>query len=167
MGDGGHKGTAQGTRHKAQGHNSNRSIVGRPAPLWSWTRYCLMNREGCGSTAVPSQTSRAWCRHRIIESLNNRTIDISDQVPPRQERRSPPASAAQPCLPSRGRPWSDPPTNKSLEWRRTPLSPPPSPLPTRSTRPSSINAIALPCRPTERVPLQHSMQSLCDRSSLL
>jgi len=63
----GHK----GTRHKAQGHNTNRSIVGRPAPLWSWTRYCLMNREGCGSTAVPSQTSRAWCRHRIIESSNH------------------------------------------------------------------------------------------------
>ena len=60
---------AQG--HKAQGHNTNRSIVGRPAPLWSWTRYCLMNREGCCSAVVPSQTSKAWCRHRIIESSNH------------------------------------------------------------------------------------------------
>jgi hypothetical protein len=35
----------QDGRRRAQGHNTNRSIVGRPVPLWSWTRYCLMNRE--------------------------------------------------------------------------------------------------------------------------
>ena len=75
-----------GTR--AQRHNTNRSIVRRPVPLWNWTRYCLLNHEGCCSAVVASQTSSTWCRHRILESSNNPTIDISDQVPPRQERRS-------------------------------------------------------------------------------
>lgn len=75
-----------GTR--AQRHNTNRSIVGRPVPLWSWTGYCLVSHEGCCSAVVASQTSSAWRWHRILESSNNPTIDISDQVPPRQERRS-------------------------------------------------------------------------------
>jgi hypothetical protein len=74
----------EGTR--AQGHNTNRSIVGRPVPLWSWTRYCLMNREaGVVLLSRPRPPERGAgtesSNHRIIEQLNNRHIRSSASSP--------------------------------------------------------------------------------------